>query len=649
MRKVILVSALILISLNGITQILKPAKWNFSYSQKDNTVYELTFEAVIDKGWHIYGQDIPDLPIATSFEFSEGVNIIENVRPETPPEKKYDSAQMMELESFEEKVVFKALVEVKDEHVSKIEGVVTYSACNDNTCTLPIDVEFSHEISEVPQSNEASKSLWGIFFFALLAGFVASITPCVYPMIPLTVSYFMQSNATRTRAIFQGIFYGLSIIFIYTLIGFISGLLKFDLTRLISSSPITNMILFVLFIVLAISFFGLFEIVIPGNIGNKIDQKTEKSGFLFGAFLMALATTIVSFSCTGLFAGAVLGKAMYGDIITPVVGMFGFGLSFSIPFVFLAIFPKAIENLPKSGGWLNSVKVTTAFILLIFSLVFLGNAGFNFITRDVVLVIAIALFILLGIYLMGKIKFAHDSDVKHISIFRFLLIVISFAIAIYLFPGLFGAPLKSLSPFLPDKETLSFDLTKYKSSATAINEEETELCEETPKYADMFYMPHNLNGYFDYKQALACAKELDKPIFLNFTGKWCKNCKKMYASVWSDPEVLNILKNDFILVSLYTDVNHKLPESEWITSKVDGKEKKTLARVNGNLELEKFKSNALPLYAIIDSEGNVLTDKEYYTYNLNIPEFIAYLNDGKKNYVSTKPKEEEPVSLDFGW
>ena len=673
-------------------QVLNPVTWKFTSEQIQQNVYELSLTATIDKGWHIYGLHIPENgPVPTSFVFPAAPEIkyLDEITPEKAPEKKYDPTFEMDVELFSEQITFTRRVKIFSERVITIDGIVEYMACDDARCLPPKEVDFSFTLGEemeqkepettetslntkktapvafetrpigitsnsssvngtdtasvseptdtvvlnnssteknVPTPEKNGRSLVRLFLLALLAGLGALLTPCVYPIIPLTVSFFMR-DVSRSKAISNGLIFGFSIIVIYTLVGLLVGVLKIDLVRLISSHWLPNIIFFLIFIALAVSFFGVFEITLPGSLSNKIDRQADKGGFL-GPFFMALATVIISFSCTGPIVGVVLGSALQGEIVQPVVGMLGFSISFALPFTLLALFPGFLKKLPKSGGWLNSVKVFFAFILLAFSLVFLGNLQAGFITREVVLSLSVAIFYLLGLYLMGKIKFSHDSPVESISVPRLLLTIASFGFALYLFTGLFGAPLKSISPFLPppSNQNVSF-IQQTPVSDKSLSSTSTMVCDENPKYSDILELPLGLKGYFDYEEALACAKQLNKPVLLDFAGHSCKNCKKMYAEVWSDPRVLQKLKTDFVIAVLYTDNRTKLPESDWITSSIDGKIKNTIGKKFNDLQITMFGSNALPLYAIVDAQGNVLTSEEYYTYSPDVEAFLEFLDD----------------------
>ena len=452
------------------------------------------------------------------------------------------------------------------------------------------------------------KSLWRFFWIAFGAGLLALLTPCVFPMIPMTVSFFMQGSENRARSVFRGSVFGLSIIAIYTLLGVVVSLTNLgpDAANALSTHWVPNLIFFLLFVIFAFSFFGMFELVLPTKWVNKADQGADKGG-LAGAFFMALTTVLVSFSCTGPIVGALLVEAAGGLALKPILGMFGFALAFAIPFTLFAIFPSLLKGLPKSGGWLNSIKVVLGFIVLAFSMKFLQplDPTHNIISREAVLIVWTILFFMMGLYFLGKLKFAHDSDLPYISVPRLLLAIAAFVFAIFIFMGLFGTQLKVMAPLLPPKSPAWIDLTQTHGQAAVAPSDRSEEC--TPvKHTDEFYTQYGLTSFYDLEEGLECAKETGKPVFLDFTGRFCSNCKKMEAVVWSDPVVQSMLRNDFVLISLYTDVNKKLPEEEWYTSEIDGKVKKTIGQQNVDYEITMFQTNTVPLYVIMDSEGNVV-------------------------------------------
>ncbi|MGM0625120.1 MAG: cytochrome c biogenesis protein CcdA [Bacteroidota bacterium] len=495
----------------------------------------------------------------------------------------------------------------------------------------PADSQTKDTQDDKKEKNEKS-GLIGFILIAIGGGLAGVLTPCVFPMIPMTVSFFMQGNQSRANGIFKALVFGISIMLLYTLVGLIVSLTSAgaDLTTTLSTSWVANSIFFVLFIIFAFSFFGLFEIVLPSSLANKTDRQVDKGGML-ASFFMALTLVIVSFSCTGPIVGALLVKgAASGSWIEPTLGMAGFGFGFALPFTLLAISPGWLKKLPKSGGWMNSVKVVFAFILLAFSMKFISNIdqayNLNLLSRDLYLSIWIVLFILLGIYLLGKIKFSHDSDVPHIGVFRLLLVIASFSFAVYLIPGLFGANLSSISAIIPPKTAQKFDITAS-GAAHSTTQPMDELCEE-PLYSENLHYPSGTRGYFDYDQARECAIEQDKPLLLYFTGHSCSNCKKMQSEVWSDPRVMDYINNKYITAKLYVDERTEVAEDKWFTSEVDGKMKKTLGKMNMDRQIRDFDVNSQPYYVIIDPETEEMLTEETLRFETDPEKFIDFLDKG---------------------
>jgi cytochrome c biogenesis protein CcdA/thioredoxin-related protein len=641
-RNILILTGLILLtSATGISQVFDPVKWTFKSKEVTGKKVDLIFEASIESGWHLYGLNIPDNgPIATSIVFTDtsGFKLTGKTVSVNDPQIKYDDVFGVDLELFSNEAIFKQQIEKITKEDLVVKGCVEFMSCDDQRCLPPREVEFEFFFKGAGSAS-VNKSIIGILIISILAGLGALLTPCVYPIIPLTVSFFMRGKKSRLKSISEALVFGISIIVIYTFIGIIVALLKNpNAVNSLNTHWIPNLLFFIIFVILSLSFFGAFEIILPGRLTSSIDKQADKGGYI-GAFFMALAMTVLSFSCTGPIVASLLIKASQGEVLEPVVGMFGFSFVFAIPFTLLAIFPSWLKNLPKSGGWLNSVKVSLAFILLAFAFYFIGKIEQSYhlelISRDLFIAIWIVIFSLLGIYLLGKIKFSHDSEVKNISIPRLLLAIVSFSFVIYLVPGLFGAELRGISVILPPREAQKFDLTKTKSQEqeslmTPNTKPGNSLC-VTPSYSDFLHMPHGLEGYYVYEEGLSCAKQLNRPLFIDFAGHSCSNCKKMYNKVWSHPEVLNMLKNDFVIVVLYVDEKTKLPQDEWITSSYDGKVKKTIGKINADFQVSRFKTNALPLYAIVDHENNMLT-KELYTYNKSVDNFIKWLKEGKENF-----------------
>lgn len=655
---IVLAAFVFLIGGNLKAQLLDPVKWTYSIEKVSENEYDLFFHAAIDENWHLYSVDVPENgPIPTSFffEVSGLYEMVGDITEVTKPYEKFDPSFDMNIKMFDVKADFSQRVKILSQDKFFIKGTLEFMSCDDSRCTPPKELEFSFEInrgasvaetiggteesefSTTPFDEAGKRSLWIFFFISFAAGLAGLLTPCVFPMIPMTVTFFMQKQGNRLNAIINALIFGISIIAIYTGLGLLVSLTSVGagFANQLSSHWIPNLIFFILFVAFAASFFGLFEIVLPGNLANKTDQKADKGGYI-GSFFMAVTLVIVSLSCVGPIIGALLVEAAGGLALKPIIGMFGFALAFALPFTLFAIFPSWLKNLPKSGGWLNSVKVVLGFVVLAFSLKFLLSIDqvyqFGILTRDIYLAIWIVIFSLLGFYLLGKIRFSHDSDMPYLSVGRLALAIAVFSFVVYLIPGMFGAPLKGLSSMLPAKSSHSFDIQAMIQAGgtrgTAIEQDNT-VC-ETPKYSDFLYLPHGLNGYFDLQQGLDCAKKLGKPVFLDFVGHACSNCKAMEARVWSDPRVLEMLRNDYVIIALYVDDRTKLPENEWVTSSFDGKQKKTIGQKNLDYQITKFNTNTQPFYALIDSEGNLLNQPR--GYDLNVEAFVQYLEEGLKTF-----------------
>ncbi|NDK57558.1 protein-disulfide reductase DsbD family protein [Pontibacter fetidus] len=480
--------------------------------------------------------------------------------------------------------------------------------------------------------------LWAFMLVAFGSGLVALLTPCVFPMVPMTVSFFTGSSKSRSQAIVKALVYGLSIIAIYTIIGtVVARLFGADGANFISTHWLPNILFFLIFLVFAMSFFGMFEITLPSSWLTKIDAQADRGGWI-GVFFMAFTLALVSFSCTGPIVGSILVASAGGETIRPIVGMFGFSLAFALPFTLFAIFPSWLSGLPKSGGWLNSVKVVLGFIELALALKFLSVADqvyhWGILDREVYLALWIVIFTLLGFYLLGKLKFSHDSDLKYISVPRLFFAIVTFGFVIYLIPGMFGAPLKALSGYLPPQASQDFDLNTIAArnnngGPTTATIAANQLC-ETPKYSDFLHLPHGLQGYFDLEQAKKCAAEQGKPIFIDFTGHGCVNCREMEANVWSDPAVLKRLREEYVIAALYVDDKTDLPEGEKYVSKYDGKEKATIGKKYADYQITKFNVNAQPYYVLMDENENVLVKP--IAYDLNVDNFVKFLDAGVAAY-----------------
>jgi thiol:disulfide interchange protein len=651
-RRIIIFAILIAGWVNAGAQIYDPVSWAFSYEKKGANKYDLIFTATIELKSHIYSLDVPkDGPVPTSFRFDTIPDYTLDGKPfeVTKPDEIFDEAFGFKIRTFSNKAEFRQNIAANSPSFT-VTGVLTFMSCNNATCLPPKDVDFSIKISDgaigttISQGSKTTpvtpvqpkNGMLKFIVLSLLAGFAGVLTPCVFPMIPMTVAFFSQGAGNRSKAIFKALIFGLSIVIIYASLGIIVSLTSAGagFANALSTHWIPNTIFFILFVVFAVSFFGAFEIVLPNSWVAGADSKVDKGGIL-ATFFMGLTTVIVSFSCTGPIIGVLLVQAATGDVLRPTIGMLGFGIAFALPFTLFALFPSIMTRLPKSGGWLNSVKVVLGFIMLAFSIKFLSTIdsvySFKIISRDFFLAVWIVIFSLLGIYLMGKIKFSHDSDIKSIGTFRLFLIIAVFSFVVYLIPGLFGAPLKGLSALLPEQSSSGFNIAKLiaenKSSSGKIISaySGSELC-TNPKYSEIFDMPLGLKGYFDFKQGLQCAKEQNKPVLIDFKGHACANCKLMEARVWSDPEVLKRLNENFVIISLYVDDRTQLPENEWIRSSVDGKIMKTIGRINEDLEISRYKTNSLPLYVISDFDGNPLNAPM--PTNLNVQEYKKWLDEG---------------------
>lgn len=515
------------------------------------------------------------------------------------------------------------------EEISEIPDDLVFS---DGTDTVSQDTASATKATKAISltDTEEKKSLWGIFIAGLLGGFAAFIMPCIFPMVPLTVSFFTKKSGSRTQAVSQALLYGLFIIVIYVALGMlISITFGSDALNALSTNGVFNFLFFLLLLVFAASFFGAFEITLPSSFVNKIDAKSDKGGFV-GMFFMSFSLVLVSFSCTGPIIGTLLVEAASkGERLGPAIGMLGFSIALAIPFVLFAMFPSMLKSLPKSGGWLNSVKVVLGFLELAFALKFLSNVDlayhWNWLDREVFLSLWIVIFGLLGIYLLGKIKFAHDSTVNFLSVPRLAFAVIVFSFVVYMIPGLWGAPLKSISAFLPPSATQDFDLTVGNFGSQATHDPTAK----ERKYYSIFHergTPKGFEPYYDYDEALAAAKVANKPVLIDFTGWNCVNCRKMEANVWTDPKVANLLKTQFIMAELFVDDKTELAENEKYKSEYSGKNITTIGGKFSDFQASKFNSNSQPLYVIVDTDGNVLIQPKGADYNID--SYASYLQQG---------------------
>ncbi len=661
----------ILTTFSAFSQLQEPVKWTFKANRINDTVAELQFVAKIDPTWHMYSQDVPpDGPKATLFTFDKpsGFKLTGKVN-EPKPHEEYDEVFEMKVKFFPLQAVFTQKIKIQSNKPLKVSGEVEFQACDNKSCIFDskpftfdlagsqtykpdaaavvvetekpkttdtaaiaiIDTTKNTQVIDKSKPVDSGKTpLWLFFLIAFGAGLIAILTPCVFPMIPMTVSYFLKSGSNGKV---QATIYGFAIIAIYTLFGTVVAVLfGAEFSNWISTHWIPNVLFFLIFVIFAASFFGYFEITMPNWLVNKSVSAEDKGGTI-GTIFMALTLVLVSFSCTGPIVGTILVQSVGGQILMPIIGMLGFSLAFAIPFTLFALFPQWLNKMPKSGGWLNSVKVVLGFIELAFALKFLNipdqTYHWGILDREIYLGFWIVIFTMMGFYLMGKIRFPHDDDYPVVRSFpRLLLIIATFTFVIYLVPGLWGAPLKGISGWLPPMETQDFDITSIvRENAGAGGAANKGNIADAPKYSNTaLKLPHGLKGYFDYDEALKASKTLNKPVFVDFTGHGCTNCREMENRVWSDPEVQKRLRENFVMAALYVDDKViELPQAEWYTNK-DGRKVKLLGKKNAEIQIEKFGANAQPFYVILDSDGNSLVPP--HAYDLDIASYIKFLDDG---------------------
>jgi thiol:disulfide interchange protein DsbD len=665
--------------------------WKITADKKEvkvGDIITLTFTSLIEKDWYMYSSDFNvEGPIPAEFNFTRNktFELIGTIKP-IGSKKHYEEIWGGEVSIFTNKAVFVQKVKILTanpeikvalyfQECSEISGVcmppyeqdylvgnvfnvtaetskIAEAGTVDNQPVMIPSERVKPDIDSTPSTITTTKdeapaavkaepkeveSFLGFLLFAFFGGLVAVATPCVFPMLPMTAGFFSKKSETRSQAAVRATIFGLSIVGIYASLGLVFAFFGLgpDFGNWLSTHWLPNVLFFVIFMVFAASFLGLFEITLPHGLVNKIDSKSSMGSFA-GIFFMAFTLVLVSFSCTGPIVGSLLIEAVGGQFTKPLLGMAAFGAGLALPFTLFAIFPSFLSNLPKSGGWLNSVKVVLGFVEVAFAFKFLSIADvvyhWGILDREVYLAIWIVLAFLLGMYLLGKLKFSHDSDMPYISVPRFAMALISFSFGVYMIPGLFGAPLKGLSGLLPPMQTQDFILGE--NTNVSSTHQEDALGSITIKHADFLELPHGLKGFFDYKQALAESKKQNKPIFIDFTGHACVNCRKMEEYVWAKPEVLKRLQNDFIIVSLYADERKELPENEWYTSPRDGKIKKTIGSQNQDLQISKYNFSAQPQYVIIDANEKQLTDPTFF--DTDDQKFIDFLDNGKKGFKTNK-------------
>ncbi len=643
-----LLTLLCLVPMSVLAQSESPVKWKHSVKDKGDGLYTVELKAELEDGWHIYVTD-PALAFnPTTFEFapSEGVSADGDLRSLSKAHIEKDELLMMEIGQYDNEAIFEQ--DFKAANGGEVKVAISYQACNAGSCLSPTTDEIVVSLGEASAAKAEIKSvkdaagngsLWSLIIEAILWGFAALLTPCVFPMVPMTVSFFMKNSGSAARGRINASLYGLFIIALYTLpiailiiITRVAGgdAVTADIFNWLATHWLPNIIFFVVFMIFAASFFGAFEITMPSALVNKSDAQSDKGG-IGGIFFMALTLVLVSFSCTGPIVGSVLIKSTSGEVWSPIVTMLAFSTAFALPFTLFAFFPSLLQKLPKSGGWLNSVKVVLGFVEVALGFKFLSVADqvyhWNLLDREVYLAIWIVVFSLLGLYLLGKIKFAHDSEVKHLSVGRLALAIGVFTFVVYMIPGMWGAPLKALSGYLPPLSSQDFVIEKYATATTSSSNSEIDI--NSAKYSDFLHLPHNLKGFFDMKEAEAYAAKVGKPIFIDFTGHGCVNCREMEARVWADPTVQQILRDEYVIVALYTDDKMPLPESDWVTAE-NGKVLKTLGKVNANYALTRFGVNAQPYYVLQGNEGKILCEPR--GYDLSVEGFIEFLRKGVEEY-----------------
>ncbi len=672
----------------------QPITWSGKAVQVEGNVYEIQLKASVDGDWHFY--DLGPYeggPNATSVKVEEtaGVKFVGTPYIKTEVHKAYDEMFKMDIGTCAGGTVIAQKVEVTGGNPVSVKVNVEWQACNEGNCLPPTDVDIMVKLpaatgvvaaqqtgsvgkvataataigvaasatdvtanianaTEVAanaasvsdsSSQESEKSLWAVILEAIAWGFVALLTPCVFPMVPMTVSFFLKNSGGKAKGRFMASLYGFSIVGLYTIpIAIIIFITYFvggdavtaDIFNWLATHWIPNIIFFAIFMLFAASFFGAFEITMPSWLVNKADSKSDKGGII-GVFFMALTLVLVSFSCTGPIVGSILIKSTQGEIWEPIITMLAFSAAFALPFTVFAFAPSLLKDLPKSGGWLNSVKVVLGFLELALGLKFLSVADqtyhWGILDREVYLALWIVIFSLLGLYLLGKIRFAHDTPEDHVSVKRLLLSIVVFAFVVYMIPGMWGAPLKALSGYMPPIATQDFVLGAGNTGAAGHSAAADENSVPKAKYSDFLHLPHGLQGFFEYNEALAYAKRVNKPLFVDFTGHGCVNCREMEARVWSDPRVLDILRKEYVIVALYADDKKVLDKEDWVTLE-NGKVLKELGKINSNFVMNKFGANAQPYYIILDGNEQALAEPR--GYNLDPNAFVSFLEEGVKNF-----------------
>ena len=658
-KKILFSLVALFIGISAYAQMENPVSWSGKANKVDGNIYEIVLTGDITGDWHIYDLGPYDGgPIATSVTVAgEGVKALDKPYLLTPAHRGYDELFGMEIGTCDSGVQIAQKVEVTSAGAVAAKVTVEWQTCSAGSCLPPTDEEIivklpAAEGTVAPAAengeklsgskSEGGKSIWAVILEAIAWGFVALLTPCVFPMVPMTVSFFLKSKDGKGKL--YASMYGFFIVALYTvpiaviiLLTYVLGgdAVTADIFNWLATHWIPNILFFIIFMVFAASFFGAFEITMPSWMVNKTDEKSDKGG-LVGVFFMALTLVLVSFSCTGPIVSSVLIKSTQGEIWEPIITMFAFSAAFALPFTVFAFAPSLLKDLPKSGGWLNSVKVVLGFIEVALGLKFLSVADqvyqWNLLDREVYLAIWIVVFSLLGMYLLGKLRFAHDTPEDHISVKRLFLAIVVFSFVVYMIPGMWGAPLKALSGYLPPVESIDFNLAKQQT--VVMQGQAGAGTHNNPypakKFTDMG-LKHidGIPGFFDLQEALDYSKTVGKPVFIDFTGAACVNCREMESRVFSDPAIKELLNNNFIFVSIYGDVKTEVPQQEWVTLP-NGKVLKSLGKINTSFIMDKYKVNAMPYYIIVDAQGNEIVEPR--GYNLDKDAFVQFLKNAIEVY-----------------
>lgn len=648
--KKFLVVLFTIISFTSFSQIFNPVSWEFSQEKISETEVELTFKASIDEPWHMYSQYVSDEMLATKFTFIYKGDTIVSKLKEPKPSEEYDETSDIMLLYFSKEVIFTQQLGINSVNNIEISGYVDFIVCDNGSCLPPDYSEFSFTIKGVEnvvegkealilvsdtietksetKDESSKKGMWGLFFIAFFSGFAALLTPCVFPMIPMTVSFFTKQSKTRAKGITNAIIFGFSIIIIYVGLGYgVSAIFGADAMNQLSTNIYFNIAFFVLLIVFAASFLGAFEITLPSSWANKSDKAADRGG-LVGIFFMALTLAIVSFSCTGPIVGTLLVDAAKGGFMGPIIGMLGFSLAIALPFTLFAAFPGWLNSLPQSGGWLNTIKVSLGFLELALAFKFLSNADLvmdtHYLEREMFIAIWIMIFSLFTMYLLGFLKFSHDSDLKYISVSRLSVAIFTGTLTIYMIPGLWGAPLKLIAAFPPPLE--------YSESPYGVG---NRLGGSAVEHVEGQHLgPQGIMAFNDYDLGLAYAKEIGKAVVIDFTGKACVNCREMEQAVWSNSVIKEILKNDVVLISLYVDLKTKLPKEKQYETTLAGKTKKV--RTIGDqwmvLQANTYGTNSQPYYVFLNHEEEMLVENANYQDYGTVDLFKDWLNRGLEEF-----------------